>query len=129
MKTIFIFASLIGLASLSACQQTVNRQVASEGPKTIMVRVASQVQLCWFKQGDPVFASFQMATELNSHAGRPRILIVPKGNPTGLPQLVVQAERSAGVSGVATFGPLLDTINGIRIQNDISKWAGGMKSC
>jgi len=94
-----------------------------------MVKVATQAQLCWFKQNDPAFTKFSMATELNSHAGRPRVLIVPKSNPAGLPKLVIQAERIVGISGVSTFGPLLDTSDGARIQDSVSKWAAGNKSC
>lgn len=94
-----------------------------------MVRVARQAQNCWFVQKDPGFTEYRMATELNSHVGRPRILIVPKNNPAGLPKLVVQAERNVGITGVATFGPLLDGPNGAKIQNAISKWAAGQTGC
>ena len=114
--------------ALSGCQQTTK---ASQGPspQTIMVHVARQAQACWFVKKDPAFSEFSMATELNSHAGRPRILIVPKNNPAGLPKLVVQAERIIGIAGVSTFGPLLDTDNGARIQDAVSKWAAGGKRC
>ena len=94
-----------------------------------MVKIARQAQTCWFVNKDPAFAKYRMATELNSPAGRPRILIVPKNNPKGLPTLVVQAERIVGIAGVSTFGPLLDTKDGPRIQNSISNWAGGSTGC
>jgi len=113
---------------LAACQQT-PKKAPGISPQTMMVRVARQAQLCWFKQNDPAFAEFAMATELNSHAGRPRVLIVPKSNPTGLPKLVIQAERNVGITDVATFGPLLDSKDGARIQSSISKWAGGSTGC
>ncbi len=122
------YLAIAGLMALAGCQQTGSMR-NSESPRSMMVRVASQAQACWFKRNDPAFAEFRMATELNSHSGRPRILIVPKNNPAGLPKLVVQAQRNAGITGVATFGPLLDSDNGARIQNDVSKWAGGSKSC
>ncbi len=116
-------------ASLASCQQTTGKRSAGESPQSVMVRVARQVQTCWFQKNDPAFTEFGMVTELNSHAGRPRILITPKGKPTGLPKLVIQAERNLGITGVATFGPLLDSSDGARIQDNISKWAGGSKSC
>ena len=94
-----------------------------------MVMIAKQAQACWFVKNDPAFSQFSMATELNSPAGRPRVLIVPKNNPAGLPKLVIQAERIVGISGVSTFGPLLDSEDGARIQNTVSKWAAGGKSC
>lgn len=121
------FAILVMLALLSACQQTANSR--KDTPQSIMLRVASQAQTCWFKNADPVFAKYAMATELNSPAGRPRILIVPKSNPAGLPKLVVQAQSNLGITAVATFGPLLDEPEGGRIQEDISRWAGGSKNC
>jgi hypothetical protein len=115
--------------ALFGCQQTSNNSAKGPSPQAIMVKVATQAQLCWFKKNDPAFTSFSMATELNSHAGRPRVLIVPKTNPAGLPKLVIQAERIVGISGVSTFGPLLDTSAGARIQDSVSKWAAGSKSC
>ncbi len=123
------FIAVISIAlPLASCQQT-PKKAPGISPQTMMVRVARQAQQCWFKQNDPAFAEYSMATELNSHAGRPRVLIVPKSNPTGLPKLVIQAERNVGITDVATFGPLLDSKDGARIQNSISKWAGGGKNC
>ncbi len=121
-----LFAGM--LAILSGCQQT-SRQ-SNESPQSMMVRVATQAQACWwFKGNDPAFGKFRMAAEINSPAGRPRILIVPKDNPAGLPKLVVQAQRVTGITGVATFGPLLDSRDGMRIQEDVSRWAGGGTAC
>jgi hypothetical protein len=128
MRAIFLILLATLPLSLAGCQQP-PKKVAGITPQTMMVRVARQAQQCWFKQNDPAFAQFSMATELNSHAGRPRVLIVPKSNPAGLPKLVIQAERNVGITGVATFGPLLDTKDGARIQESISKWAGGSSSC
>ena len=126
--SLLISLTILALA-LSGCQQTSNKATKGPSPQTIMVRVASQAQLCWFKKSDPAFTNFSMATELNSHAGRPRVLIVPKNNQAGLPKLVIQAERIVGISGVSTFGPLLDSSDGARIQDSVSKWAAGNKSC
>ena len=128
MKLSALLLSILLSIALSGCQQT-SKASKGPGPQAIMVHVARQAQACWFVKKDPAFSEFRMATELNSHSGRPRILIVPKNNPAGLPKLVVQAERIVGISGVSTFGPLLDTDNGARIQDAVSKWAAGGKSC
>ena len=129
MNKLTILSLVLLPMAFSGCQQTSSKAVKGPSPQAIMVKVATQAQLCWFKKNDPAFANFSMATELNSHAGRPRVLIVPKSNPAGLPKLVIQAERIVGISGVSTFGPLLDTSDGARIQDSVSKWAAGNKSC
>ena len=129
MKNLTFLSLLLLPLALGGCQQTNSNAVKGPSPQAIMVKVATQAQLCWFKKNDPAFTNFSMATELNSHAGRPRVLIVPKNNPAGLPKLVIQAERIVGISGVSTFGPLLDSSDGARIQDSVSKWATGNKNC
>ena len=94
-----------------------------------MVRVAKQVQACWFKKPDPALKGFRMASEVNSYAGKPRILIVPKNNPQGLPKLVAQAEKSAGRVRFSSFGPLLASGSGPRLQTSLNRWAAGSTQC
>ncbi len=129
MNKISLIAVLILPLAVTGCQQTISKGAKGPSPQKIMVHIARQAQSCWFKKNDPAFAKFSMATELNSHSGRPRVLIVPRKNPGGLPKLVIQAERIVGVAGVSTFGPLLDSDAGSRIQDAVSKWAAGGKSC
>lgn len=116
---------------LSACTQnnSSSSTVAQERPQTIMVRVAKQAQACWFKKKDPALRKYKMATELDSFSGKPRILIVPRNNPTGLPKLVAQAERRGGRNQFTTFGPLLKSKHGPRLTASLNAWARGQKSC
>lgn len=129
---------LVSAMALTACQTGKPSDAlsvrSSENPTKLIVAVATQAQKCWFKSGDRNFSGYKLANEVNSHAGRPRILLVPRSNPSGLPVLVVQAEqKGSGATGTYTnlqsFGPLLATGNGARINQDISRWAKGTATC
>lgn len=94
-----------------------------------IVTIAKTAQNCWFKPKDPAFTIFKLAAEVNSHAGQPRFLLVPKNNPAGLPKLVVQAQTIKGRTVINAFGPLLSSDNGQRISSDVQRWANGNKNC
>ncbi|MEP1092847.1 MAG: hypothetical protein ABJH63_11235 [Rhizobiaceae bacterium] len=126
---------MVGLAAVvtaalavAGCTQTAKSSI---GPRATMVHVAKQVQSCWFakKGGDPALNGYVMAPEVNSHTGKPRILIVPKNNPGGLPKLVAQAETSQGQTSFTTFGPLLATADGPRLDASLRAWSRGSKTC
>ena len=124
-----LFLGLPALAlSVSGCTQTSKPGL---GPKSTMVNVARQVQNCWFAKngGDPALKDYTMAPEVNSHTGKPRILIVPKSDPGGLPKLVAQAERSQDSTSFTTFGPLLGTADGPRLDASLRAWARGSTTC
>lgn len=128
---------LITLLFLSAsCQQKTESGSSGElsltttqSPRQTILKVAKAAQTCWFKTKDPAFVNFRLASEVNSHAGRPRFLLVPKSNLAGLPLLVVQAESLSGKTKVQSFGPLLSTDSGKRINADILRWASGNRNC
>ncbi|MEE9314578.1 MAG: hypothetical protein V3V02_08000 [Rhizobiaceae bacterium] len=129
-------AALALIASLAACTKSkppstppVASKTSQERPQTLMARVARQAQTCWFKKKDPAFRKYKMATELDSYSGKPRILIVPRNNPAGLPKLVAQAERRGGRNQFTTFGPLLNSKHGPRLAASLNAWARGSKSC
>ena len=123
---------ILGLPALalavSGCTQTSKPGL---GPKSTMVNVARQVQNCWFAKngGDPALKDYTMAPEVNSHTGKPRILIVPKNDPGGLPKLVAQAERRQDSTSFTTFGPLLGTADGPRLDASLRAWARGSTPC
>ena len=107
---------------------------SKQEPVELMVAVARNAQKCWFKSGDRAFRSFKIANETNSHSGRPRILLVPKTDPGGLPQLVVQAEKKGAASSgtftnIQAYGPLLATSSGKRITDDVRRWSDGNAKC
>ncbi len=82
---------------------------------------------CWFKSADPDFARYQLAPELDSYSGRPRILVVERKQPGGRPSLVVQAEGDP--ARMEAFGPLMGGATGARITKDVNRWVGGSKGC
>jgi hypothetical protein len=92
-----------------------------------MERVALGANACWFKSGDPAFAAYKLAPELNSFSGRPRILLVHKGSPESRPLLVVQAEGSP--SRLQAFGPMMQEPVAGRITTDVNRWSSGNKAC
>ena len=103
-------------------------------PTDVMLSIAKAAQTCWFKSGDRAFGGYRLANEVNSPAGRPRILLVPKSDPSALPLLVVQAEtRGSTATGnytdIQAYGPILATGNGKRITDDVKRWADGDDAC
>lgn len=127
-------AGVAGLMALSACASPAPRQPSpavarprGEAALPVMERVALAARDCWFRGRDPAFRAFRLAPELNSHSGRPRILVVPAANPGGLPLLVVEGRGSP--ARLETFGPLLQTGEGARIARDVDRWASGNRTC
>ena len=118
--------ALAASVALAACSQTTKQD---SSPRATMVQVAKQVQACWFAKKDLAMKGFTMAPEINSFTGKPRILIVPKNNPGGLPKLVAQAESQNGRTNFVTFGPLLSTADGPRLEASLRSWAQGSRTC
>ncbi len=131
MKLAAGVAVLTMLALSAGCQSQSSQPTAPGTGKSAALRNMEQVAIaahrCWFASGDPTFRDYSFANELNSFSGRPRFLLVPKGNFGGKPLLVVQAEGSAGA--VTTFGPLLEKADGQRIAGDVRRWSGGDSAC
>ncbi len=137
-KLVFFFSLIV----LAACQskQKATETIASTSintskkPAVAVAVIAKKAQTCWFKSGDKAFTGFRLANEVNSFAGKPRFLLVPRKNPGGLPVLVVQAEEkgktaSGKFTNIQTFGPLLQTAQGRRILIDVNRWTKGETTC
>ncbi len=127
------YCLILTLLSLSACQSggpsgEIELSVKQK-PHNLMASIARKVQNCWFKSTNPTFRKFRMANEINSYAGRPRLLLVPKHNPTGLPSLVVQAQSKDNLTRLHAFGPLLATHAGKTISADLKNWTSGKTAC
>ncbi|NKK72977.1 hypothetical protein GFM13_21895 [Rhizobium leguminosarum bv. viciae] len=120
-------ALLTALAAVVAACQTPAPTGPNRAALPTMERVALGANACWFKSGDPAFAVYKLAPELNSFTGRPRILLVHKGSPESRPLLVVQAEGSP--SRLQAFGPMMQEPIAGRITADVNRWSGGNKAC
>jgi len=122
------FAVVLGvLAGCSGKPQEASIETSGEPALKVMERVALAARDCWFRGRDTVFAGYSMAPELDSHSGRPRILVVPRSNPGGLPLLVVEGQGKP--ARIQTFGPLLNGPNGSRIASDVARWQSGDRTC
>ncbi|MFK7901814.1 MAG: hypothetical protein AB8B49_03125 [Nitratireductor sp.] len=102
---------------------------SKDDAKSTIVAIAKAAQTCWFKSKDPAFKTYRLATEVNSHSGRPRILLVPKNKPSGLPKLVIEGQTQNARTTINAFGPLLSGALGARINQDVQRWAIGKKDC
>ncbi len=130
--------ALTVILSLAGCQSGTPVQVLSlnveEQPDTVMAAMAANALECWFASGAAAFRSYRLADETNSAAGRPRLLLVPRSDPGGLPHLVIQAEdgssaAAGGLTRVQAFGPLLSQPAGAGIAGDIARWSTGQAGC
>ncbi|WP_173931627.1 hypothetical protein [Chelativorans sp. Marseille-P2723] len=76
---------------------------------------------------DRDFRNLTLIPELDTTAGRPRILVFDKGKAGGLPLMVIEA--SGTPAGVETYGPLAGTPAGQRMTADIGRWSRGGLTC
>ena len=125
---------LCGLAlivsSLAACTSVSPDYLeyrSRSDPAFVTRRIADEIGRCWFANGEDAFAGHIYAPERN--AATSRILLLRKGEPGGLPQLIVDASREGRRTSVKLYGPLLDTPLGTRIRADIDRWVGGVTGC
>ena len=102
---------------------------SSGGPGATAAALSENVAACWFGGSRPAFAGLIYVPELASHSDRPRVLIVAKSDPTGLPKLVIEASPAAGGASVKLFGPLMATAEAAAISRDVARWAGGASGC
>lgn len=97
--------AMLGLLVTSCGPRPPSIAATDHSALSTMERIMLNANTCWFKSSDPAFASYQLAPELNSFTGRPRILVVDKKHPTGRPSLVVQAEGNP--AQLQAFGPMM----------------------
>ncbi len=117
------------LALLAACQKTDGLAPLNVRDNSAAVAVLQKVnasaQNCWRKDKD--FKSLRIIPELDTMAGKPRILIVEAKAAQGLPKLVIEADGKP--AKIASYGPMADGPLSARINADVARWAGGNSAC
>jgi hypothetical protein len=119
-------------AFLAGCQSTPADYLeyrSRQDPITTASRIAENVGACWFASDRAAFEGYSYAPELASVANRPRVLIVPEDDPTGLPVLVIEASREDRSTRVKLFGPMMGGTEAASIAGDVERWAGGSTDC
>lgn len=91
----------------------------------LMQSIAENTGKCWLQSQS--FAPYRLAPGLDTGAGRPRILLVPRDKPEERPVLVVEA--SGDPATLQAFGPLLASPLRTRIEEDLRQWVKGATSC
>ena len=126
-------AAATALALLAGCKTSEPTDYvllhANQDPVTIASHISQYVGDCWFDGSRPAFAAYSYAPELTSYSNRPRVLIVEKADPTGLPRLVIEVVKAKRGSDIKLFGPLMGTAESEAIYRDVGRWAGGAREC
>ncbi len=114
---------VIGLvaASCSTAERPTQPTSRSVAVSTLQ-RINTQAHRCWLP--DAEFKSYGIVPELNT-TGTPRLLVIPRGKPQSLPQLVVTVDGSSP----QVYGPLASSALAPRIEKDVARWASGATSC
>lgn len=89
--------------------------------------INTQAQACWMKSKDKDFRKYRVIPELDTRAGKPRILILDAKSTQGLPKYVIEADGTP--ARLSTYGPLSGEAIGARINADVSHWHKGGKGC
>jgi hypothetical protein len=85
-------------------------------------KVNTQAHQCWLK--DDAFKAYGIVPELDT-SGTPRLLVIPRGKPQALPQLVIAAMGPS----VSLYGPLTESTLSPRIKADVGRWSKGASGC
>ena len=125
-------AALLAIVVLAACQSghlrgPLSLQVEASDPVVALQRVNKAGMQCWVRRSDPAFRNLHLVPELDTSAGRPRLLLLEKGKAEGLPVLVIEA--SGEPVTIQTYGPLAGTRTGGQVNADIVRWSSGSNAC
>lgn len=93
----------------------------------VLQRINERALTCWIRSGDRAFRQLALVPELDTRAGKPRILVVERGRSQGLPRFVIEA--SGTPAQVVTYGPLAGRSVSARINTDVTRWAAGDPAC
>jgi hypothetical protein len=120
----------VAALALTACQTAPKDYIqfhAGMDSATIGKLIANNIAACWFTGKRSAFEGYSYSPE--SGVSADRVLIVPKQDPGGLPQLVVEVRKAKRGTDVRLFGPLMQTDEAEAIRTDIRRWTGGARDC
>ena len=117
-------ASLAGCATDEPLGGPLAVEVAAPTPRAALSRIASNAARCW-TSGE--IADYAVIPELDTTAGKPRILLIEKGKSGSLPALVIEGDGSP--TRLRSFGPLATDGLSNRINADIIRWSTGGSGC
>ncbi len=124
-----VFGLFAGLAMLAGCQS--GAPTLTEGGNSAAVALLQHVNesanTCWIRSRDKEFSAYNVVPELDTTAGRPRILLIDKKAAHGLPKLVIEADGKPVKANA--YGPLLGEPVGKRVADDLKRWTSGSKAC
>ncbi len=125
-------AAIVVLFALSACQggpagTPLSLGVNSGTSVSVLQHINNAGAKCWMRSGDRQFRGLHLIPELDTTAGRPRLLIMKSSDRQGLPQLVIEA--SGTPPRIITYGPLATGATGARVNADVTRWASGPDRC
>jgi hypothetical protein len=129
MKRLSGAAGIALLAAVAGCQSGSHETAAggNSAAVALLQRVNTNAHTCWVRSKDKDFQGYSVIPELDTQAGKPRILLVDRKAAQGLPKLVIEADGKP-VKATA-YGPLLNEPAGSRIGADLKRWTGGSNSC
>mgnify|MGYP001470732225 CR=1 FL=1 len=102
-------------------------EVAGNSGIAALQRINERAQTCWIRSGDKAFAGLAVIPELDTRVGKPRLLVLRKGRPAALPDLVIEAHDKP--LKIETYGRLASGAQSARINGDVTRWATGQQSC
>lgn len=123
-KTLSLCALI--LASCTTTGEQIGGPLRFEAEGTALAnlqRINRAASRCWI--GTSAFSGLGMVPEFDTRAGKPRILILARGNT--LPKWVIEANGAP--AQIVTYGPLTNTPLSARMNDDVIRWSGGNASC
>ncbi|UIJ73532.1 hypothetical protein [Aurantimonas sp. HBX-1] len=126
-KTIAALLLSVALGGCASAPEPAVPGVKADSGLDRLERLTLNANRCWFKSKDPAFAAYSLAPELSSFTGRPRFLLVPRGQIEARPLLVVEGRTGSGA--IDTYGPLMNEPVSARISADLARWRGGANGC
>jgi hypothetical protein len=121
-RTLFLITALAGLLAARLPASATN----SDKAYNLATHLSAAIKKGWIDSGDATFANYVYSPEPNATNG-PRILIVPRANPSANPVLVIEVNTSGG--HVSVYGPFATSAQASRIGADLQRWIGGSDGC